>query len=90
MAFKLTIIGAGSLTFARTLFTDIMQPGVQYTEESLKTEIYAKTNALKDKLHNEILQKAVTEKVILCCTNPFGKKEYMLPQPEPVDQSLPF
>jgi Alpha-galactosidases/6-phospho-beta-glucosidases, family 4 of glycosyl hydrolases len=24
MAFKLTIIGAGSLTFARTLFTDIM------------------------------------------------------------------
>ena len=24
MAFKLTIIGAGSLTFARTLFTDIL------------------------------------------------------------------
>ena len=24
MAFKLTIIGAGSLTFARTLFTDLM------------------------------------------------------------------
>ena len=24
MAFKLTIIGAGSLTFARTLFSDIM------------------------------------------------------------------
>ena len=62
----------------KLLFTDIMQPGVQYTEESLKTEIYAKTNALKDKLHNEILQKAVTEKVILQSYDAFQKKIYVL------------
>ena len=65
----------------KLLFTDIMQPGVQYTEESLKTEIYAKTNALKDKLHNEILQKAVTEKVILQSYDAFQKKIYVLNLP---------
>ena len=74
----------------KLLFTDIMTPGHPYAEEALKTEIYAKTNAVKDKLHAEILRQAVTEKVILCVTNPLGHKEYLLPLPEPQDQSLPF
>ena len=74
----------------KLLFTDIMQPGQTYTEDALKTEIYAKTNAIKDKLHDEMLRQAVTEKIILCCTNPFGKKEYLLPAPEPIQQDLPF
>ena len=77
----------------KLLFTDIMTPGQPYAEEALKTEIYAATNAVKDKLHDEILQKAVAEKVILCTTNPFSKKEYVLPLPEPpnpVEQDLPF
>jgi hypothetical protein len=77
----------------KQLFTDIMTPGQTYQEEALKTEIYAATNAVKDKLHDEILQKAVAEKVILCTTNPFSKKEYVLPLPEPpdpVEQDLPF
>ncbi len=74
----------------KLLFTDIMTPGQPYAEEALKTEIYAKTNAVKDKLHAEILRQAVTEKVILCVTNPLGHKEYLLPLPEPQDQSLPF
>ncbi len=74
----------------RLLFTDIMQPGQPYAEDALKTEIYAKTNAVKDKLHNEIIRQAVTEKILLCSTNPFGKKEYLLPAPEPVQQDLPF
>ena len=64
----------------KLLFTDIMTPGEPYQEEVLKTEIYAKTNAVKDKLHDEILRQAVNEKVILCTTNPFGKKEYVLPR----------
>ncbi len=74
----------------KLLFTDIMTPGQPYQEEALKTEIYAKTNAVKDKLHDEMLRQAVTEKVIFCTTNPFGKKEYLLPLPEPVQQDLPF
>ena len=78
----------------KRLFTDIMQPGKPYAEDVLKTEIYAKTNAVKDKLHDEILRQAVTDKVILCCTNPFGKKEYVLPANESsndaVQQTLPF
>ena len=77
----------------KQLFTDIMTPGQTYQEEALKTEIYAATNAVKDKLHDEILQKAVAEKVILCTTNPFSKKEYVLPlpdPPDPVEQDLPF
>ena len=74
----------------KLLFTDIMTPGQTYLEEALKTEIYAKTNAVKDKLHDEILRQAVTEKVIHSSTNPFGKKEYILPIPEPVQQDLPF
>ena len=77
----------------KQLFTDIMTPGQPYAEEALKTEIYAATNAVKDKIHDEILQKAVAEKVILCTTNPFSKKEYVLPLPEPpdpVEQDLPF
>ena len=77
----------------KQLFTDIMTPGQTYAEEALKTEIYAATNAVKDKIHDEILQKAVAEKVILCTTNPFSKKEYVLPLPEPpdpVEQDLPF
>ena len=78
----------------KQLFTDIMVPGQPYAEEALKTEIYAKTNAVKDKLHDEMLRQAVSEKIILCSTNPFGKKEYLLPAPEPttdaVEQGLPF
>ena len=78
----------------KRLFTDIMQPGKPYAEDVLKTEIYAKTNAVKDKLHDEILRQAVADKVILCCTNPFGKKEYVLPANESsndaVQQPLPF
>lgn len=78
----------------RLLFTDIMQPGEPYGEDALKTEIYAKTNAVKDKLHDEILRQAVAEKVILCVTNPFGKKEYLLPASAPpadaTEQELPF
>jgi hypothetical protein len=78
----------------KMLFSDIMQPGQSYTEDALKTEIYAKTNAVKDKLHEEMLRQAVNEKVLLCVTNPFGKKEYLLPAPEPspdaIQQDLPF
>ena len=77
----------------KLLFTDIMTPGQPYQEEALKTEIYAKTNAVKDKLHDEILRQAVNEKIIMCNTNPFGKKEYVLPipePPEPIQQDLPF
>ena len=77
----------------KLLFTDIMTPGQPYQEDALKTEIYAKTNAVKDKLHDEMLRQAVNEKVVLCTTNPFGKKEYMLPKsepPEPIQQDLPF
>ena len=74
----------------KLLFPDIMEPGQPYTEDALKTKIYDSTNAIKPKLHEEILQKAVADKVILCTTNPFGKKEYILPMPEPVQQDLPF
>jgi hypothetical protein len=74
----------------KLLFTDIMTPGQTYDEEALKPEIYAKTAAVKDKIHDEILRQAVNEKVIMCTTNPFGKKEYLLPLPEPVQQELIF
>ena len=42
------------------------------------------------RIHDEILRQAVTEKVILCTPNPFGKKEYLLPTPAPTQQDLPF
>ena len=77
----------------KRLFADIMTPGQPYQEDALKTEIYAKTNAVKDKIHDEILRQAFTEKVLLCVTNPFGKKEYLLPPPDPpapIQQDLPF
>ena len=74
----------------KQLFADIMTPGQPYQEDTLKTQIYDATNAIKPKLHDEILQKAVSEKVLLCVTNPFGKKEYLLPLPEPIQQNLPF
>jgi hypothetical protein len=74
----------------KQLFADIMTPGQPYQQDTLKTQIYDATNAIKPKLHDEMLQKAVAEKIILCTTNPFGKKEYILPIPEPVQQDLPF
>jgi hypothetical protein len=74
----------------KLLFTDIMTPGQPYLEDALKTEIYSKTNAIKDKIHDEILRQAVNEKVIMQSKNPFGKKEYLLPMPEPIQQDLPF
>ena len=74
----------------KQLFADIMTPGQPYQEDTLKTQIYDATNAIKPKLHDEILQKAVSEKVLFCVTNPFGKKEYLLPLPEPIQQNLPF
>ena len=87
-------VGRKHVFDVKLLFTDIMQPGQAYTENALKTEIYAKTNPVKDKLHLEMLRQAVDEKIILCSTNPFGQKEYLLPAPEPtvdaVEQDLPF
>lgn len=74
----------------KQLFADIMTAGQPYQEDTLKTHIYDATQVIKPKLHDEILQKAVAEKVILSTTNPFGKKEYVLPLPEPVQQDLPF
>lgn len=74
----------------KQLFADIMTAGQPYQEDTLKTHIYDATQVIKPKLHDEILQKALAEKVILCTANPFGKKEYVLPLPEPVQQDLPF
>lgn len=62
----------------KQLFTDIMQPGQVYTEEQLIPKIFDLTGAIKPKLHDEMLKKAVEENVIVCVTNPFGKKEYGL------------
>lgn len=62
----------------KQLFIDIMEPGQVYSEEQLKPQIFDLTGAIKPKLHDEILQKAVEENVIVCVTNPFGKKEYGL------------
>ena len=62
----------------KQLFTDIMEPGQIYTDEQLKPKIYDLTGAVKPKLHDEILLKAVTDEVVMCVTNPFGKKEYAL------------
>ena len=62
----------------KQLFADIMEPGQVYTEAQLKPQIYELTRAIKPKLHDEILQKALEEATIMCVTNPFGKKEYAL------------
>ena len=62
----------------KQLFIDIMEPGQVYTEDQLKPQIFDLTGAIKPKLHEEILQKAVEDNVIVCVTNPFGKKEYGL------------
>jgi len=79
----------------KLLFTDIMVPGQPYAEEALKTEIYAKTNAVKDKLHDEMLRQAVSEKIILESRSALNgtKKLYVLPLPPQADaeeQALPF
>ena len=78
----------------KLIFTDIMEPDKPYTEEVLKPEIYRKTNVVKEKIHDEILQRAVNEKVLLSCINTFGKKEYVLPSntssTNAVQQDLPF
>lgn len=66
----------------KMLFADIMTPGQQYAETTLKTEIYAKTNAVKDKLHDEILRQAINDKVILQSYDVFQKKIYLLNSPK--------
>ena len=72
----------------KQLFTDIMTPGQPYSEEDLKREIYAKTNALKPHMQDQALRQAVDDKIILCCANPFGKKDYILPAPD--ELTIPF
>ena len=74
----------------KQLFTDIMEPGKTYSEEDLIPYIYDKTYAVKPKMQHEILDMGVSERAVLCVTNPFGKKEYMLPMAEPIQQDLPF
>ena len=59
------------------------------------SEIYAKTNAVKDKLHDEMLRQAVSEKIILESRSALNgtKKLYVLPLPPQADaeeQALPF
>jgi len=52
MSFKLTIIGAGSLTFARTLFSDIMHVpelrGIEVAFTDISQEMQEKYRALVD------------------------------------------
>jgi hypothetical protein len=55
-----------------------MTPGTIYSEDALKKQIKLLSNIMKDDIYRETLQKALDEKVILCVTNPFGKKEYVL------------
>ena len=64
----------------KLLFTDILDPGQPYDETSLKTQIYDATNVIKPRLHDEIIKQALDEKILLCCPDPFGKKQYMLPK----------
>lgn len=62
----------------KQLFTDIMQPHQVFSEEDLKREIYAKTNAIKDKLQQEIISQGIKDGILLSNVNPLGKKEYVL------------
>ena len=63
---------------------------ILYKEDDLKTEIYAKTYAVKDKIHDEILRKAVSEKVILQSYDSFGHRIYVLPVPASQEPELPL
>jgi hypothetical protein len=74
----------------KQLFSDIMPSGQIYKEDDLKTEIYAKTYAVKDKIHDEILRKAVSEKVILQSYDSFGHRIYVLPVPASQEPELPL
>lgn len=76
------------------LFPDVMKPGVEYDEEALQQALFATANIIKPKICQEVISKAVQEKVILESRSPLnGKKVYLLPKPLTTDaeeQALPF
>ena len=72
------------------LFPDVMTPGQEYDEDTLLKEIFAKANIIKPKICQEVIAKAVQEKVILESRSALnGKKVYLLPITAN-EQTLPF
>ena len=63
------------------LFPDMMTPGVEYDEETLKRELFGKANIVKDKISQEVIAQAVKEEVIFESRSALnGKKIFMLPR----------
>lgn len=72
------------------LFPDVMKPGVEYEMETLERDLYAVAGIVKPKICQEVVNKALQEKVILESRSALnGKKVYLLPITAN-EQSLPF
>ena len=75
------------------LFPDVMKPGVEYDMPTLERDLYAVAGIIKPKICQEVVLKAVQEKVILESRSALnGKKVYLLPTPQSdaSEQALPF
>lgn len=65
----------------KLLFTDVMTPGIEYDEDTLRRELFGKANIVKPKISREVISMGVQEKVILESRSALnGKKVYMLPR----------
>ena len=72
------------------LFPDVMKPGVEYDMPTLERDLYAVAGIIKPKICQEVVNKAVQEKVILESRSALnGKKVYLLPITAN-EQYLPF
>jgi hypothetical protein len=65
----------------KLLFSDVMTPGIEYDEDTLRRELFGKANIVKPKISREVISMGVQEKVILESRSALnGKKVYMLPR----------
>ena len=67
----------------KSLFADAMNPGTIYSEDALKKQIKLLSNIMKDEIYLEVLQKAITDRVIYQSFDGGGKHIYVRPKPEP-------
>ena len=68
----------------KRLFSDAMTPGTIYNEDALKKQIKLLSNIMKDEIYLEVLQKALSDRIIHQSFDGGGKRIYARPNSLPL------
>ncbi len=74
-----------------SLFKAVMDVGVEYYEDTLRTKLSMESNIVTEHILNEQIQRALSKGILLQSKSALnGKKIFMLHQQEPIQTELNF